>query len=123
MYRKGKGKCVETVYEKKDYFFKIIKDLRKDHSFDGLTLLIRDLSETVTYFFESTSHCFASKEHIIKCYYAKYHLDFIDTLKTISFEMSLAKDEVECFRFFIYKSLINYLMNANLIKEEIELSI
>lgn len=115
----GEGRCVSAIYDRRLYFFKMLKLLRRDLTLSNLTALTADLTETIRSFFHTIPHCFDACHKVQCCRHARFHLDFIRNLELLEKEMQIACDDTEGFRFFVYKSLVNYLLHANLIREEV----
>ena len=121
MCKEGKGKCVSGIYDKRVYFFKVLKMLRRDLALENLQALTNDLTVTLKSYFDSINHCYTETNKIFRCEHARFHMNFIDNLKALEHEMVVTCDDTEGFRFFVYKSLVNYLLHANLIREELKL--
>lgn len=117
----GEGRCVSGVYDRRLYFFKMLKLLRRDLTLTNLVSLTQDLTDTIRSFFHSTSHCFEDTQKIDCCAHAQFHLGFIRELEMLVEEMEVECDDTEGFRFFVYKSLVRYLLEANITREEIRL--
>lgn len=118
MCKKGEGRCVTGIYDKRVYFFKILKLLRRDLSLDNLQSLTRDLTKTLQSFFDAIHHCYEDPRSVSLCRHAQFHQSFLKNLEAMEVEMVDANDDTEGFRFFVYKSLVNYLLHANLVREE-----
>lgn len=114
----GSRNCVVGIYEKRVYFFKILKILRRDLSLDNLRSLTQDLSLTIQSFFDSVTHCHCESSSVRHCIHAKVHLQFLQNLRDIENEMAIECNDTEGFRFFVYKTLVNYLLHANELREE-----
>lgn len=117
----GEGRCVTGIYDRRLYFFKMLKLLRRDLTLCNLISLTRDLAKTIHSFFHSMPHCYEENHKVQRCKHAQFHLEFLENLELLEKEMEVGCDDTEGFRFFVYKSLVNYLLQANVVREEIGL--
>ncbi len=105
MCKKSNGNCISGIYSKRVYFFKILKILRRDLAQDNLQALTSDITLTLKSFFNSVHHCYEDESRVARCQHARFHMNFINNLKTLEQEMVVTCEDTEGFRFFVYKSL------------------